>query len=86
MKGVKLTADEEKELPFSIKENDLRAEKGESNTDLREPKCKSWERLREHPVTLSEFKSPDLEEAHFSSEVTYRTARCWQPQEGREKW
>lgn len=29
--------------------------------------------MREHPVTLNEFKSPDPDESHLSSELTYRT-------------
>lgn len=28
--------------------------------------------MREHPVTLNEFKSPDPDESHLSSELTYR--------------
>lgn len=40
--------------------------------------------MREHPVTLTEFKSPDPDESHFSSELTYRMARCWQSQGCRE--
>lgn len=32
-------------LPFSIKENNLQAEKGESNTDMRELKRKTGKRL-----------------------------------------
>lgn len=29
--------------------------------------------MREHPVTLNEFKSPDPDASHLSSELTYRT-------------
>lgn len=29
--------------------------------------------MREHPATLNEFKSPDPDELHLSSELTYGT-------------
>lgn len=29
--------------------------------------------VREHPVILNEVKSPDPDESHISSELTYRT-------------